>query len=450
MTNLEPNALSERELDILRLVATGASNKEIAQQLFISSNTVKVHLRNIFSKIGATSRTEAAMYAVRIGLVPTAATQPAGDEDRDSSAPSNVLLMPLETTPDLPRSRKAGLPGLSRFWTGAVIVFILASFILAGLYLARGADLLSTRTNAATPTEPERWRMLAPLPVARRNLAVASFENQLYAIGGESEQGITGQMECFDPENNTWVQLPAKPTPVTDIKAAVIGGLIYVPGGQTLAGIPTSVVEVYDPRQQRWLEAPPLPLPLSGYALVAFEGQLFLFGGWDGSRVRNTVFTFDPDQQKWQEQSPMPTARTFAGAAVIGSKIYILGGTDGQRALSVNEIYQPDIEGSGESPWSSGVPLPAGRYQMGVVNIAEIIHLIGGNGPDQELSVIAYTPGQEEWGQIEASVHQNWFSMGVGTVGSRLFALGGETDEGLTDQVWSYQAIFMIVLPIVR
>src|SRR5579859_6048005 len=67
--------LSEREHEILRLVATGASNKQIAQQLVISPNTVKVHLRNIFSKIGAASRTEAALYAMREGLVQIAVVE---------------------------------------------------------------------------------------------------------------------------------------------------------------------------------------------------------------------------------------------------------------------------------------------------------------------------------------------------------------------------------------
>ena len=73
--------LSERELEIIRLVADGLSNKEIASELFLSINTVKVHLRNIFSKIGVQSRTEASMYAVTQGwiTIPDVAGSPTQD-----------------------------------------------------------------------------------------------------------------------------------------------------------------------------------------------------------------------------------------------------------------------------------------------------------------------------------------------------------------------------------
>ena len=61
--------LSRREEEVLRLVATGKNNPEIADELSISLNTVTRHLTNIFSKTGTTNRVEAALYAARGGLV---------------------------------------------------------------------------------------------------------------------------------------------------------------------------------------------------------------------------------------------------------------------------------------------------------------------------------------------------------------------------------------------
>jgi DNA-binding NarL/FixJ family response regulator len=61
--------LTDREVEVLRLVAKGMSNKEIATELVIAENTVKNHVRNILEKLQMRSRMEAAMYAVREKLV---------------------------------------------------------------------------------------------------------------------------------------------------------------------------------------------------------------------------------------------------------------------------------------------------------------------------------------------------------------------------------------------
>ena len=59
--------LSEREIEVLRLVARGLTNKDIAQTLFLSVQTVKTHLHHIFGKLGVRSRTEAAWWATQHG-----------------------------------------------------------------------------------------------------------------------------------------------------------------------------------------------------------------------------------------------------------------------------------------------------------------------------------------------------------------------------------------------
>jgi len=64
-----PEKLTERETDVLRLLALGRSNKEIANELVIGEKTVKTHVSNILMKLGLSSRTQAALHAVRIGLV---------------------------------------------------------------------------------------------------------------------------------------------------------------------------------------------------------------------------------------------------------------------------------------------------------------------------------------------------------------------------------------------
>jgi DNA-binding NarL/FixJ family response regulator len=64
---IEP--LTDRESDVLRMLALGCSNKEVARDLNIGEKTVKTHVSSILSKLGVTSRTQAVIYALRTGLI---------------------------------------------------------------------------------------------------------------------------------------------------------------------------------------------------------------------------------------------------------------------------------------------------------------------------------------------------------------------------------------------
>ena len=66
----ETLGISDRELEVLRLVAAGRSNKEIARRLEVSPNTIKTHVTKLFGKLQARRRTEAILRARELGMIP--------------------------------------------------------------------------------------------------------------------------------------------------------------------------------------------------------------------------------------------------------------------------------------------------------------------------------------------------------------------------------------------
>jgi DNA-binding CsgD family transcriptional regulator len=441
--------LSERELEILRLVATGASNKEIAQQLFISPNTVKVHLKNVFAKIGVASRTEAAMAAVQLGLVDSGIAAITTAAEANEQAQTETSL-----DGDQPHAGEAAVGTWRSYrWIAALTLLVLLA--TSGVLLASGRLIAAPAlASPQPPTAISRWQERADLLTARSGLAVAAFENQVYAIGGETEEGVTGKAERYNPETDQWDLLASKPTPVADAGAAVIGGLIYIPGGRLASGTLSSVLEVYDPYQNRWEQRASLPAAISAFALTAFEGRLFVFGGWNGQEYLDTVFEYDPGQDAWQERTAMPTARGFASAAVAGGRIYIIGGFDGQKALPVNEAYQPARDNGEIDPWFHMKPMPAGRYGMGVASLADIIHIIGGEGEaETQLLPLKYFPQLDEWQELEGEnleALQSWSHLQLAPIETNIYAVGGARPDGPTAQNMVYQAIYTVVIPVVR
>jgi len=75
--------LKEREVEVLKVVAQGGSNKDISQELGISVRTVQTHLANIFAKLNVDTRTEAVLYAIREGWISIDEVKPP-DEDEDT------------------------------------------------------------------------------------------------------------------------------------------------------------------------------------------------------------------------------------------------------------------------------------------------------------------------------------------------------------------------------
>ena len=76
-----PEALTERETEVLRLLAQGFSNKQIAGRLHNTEQTIKTHVSHVLAKLGVQSRTQATLYAIRVGLVSPRSSDVARQED---------------------------------------------------------------------------------------------------------------------------------------------------------------------------------------------------------------------------------------------------------------------------------------------------------------------------------------------------------------------------------
>ena len=429
------NLLSDREIEVLQLVGQGKSNKEIAVDLNISINTVKVHIGNIFQKIDVASRTEATLFAIEHGIIKSPA----------SPTPEIEVEAPI-----IPEVEEIPTP-LDFFRRNRWIILILGVLLVTGLYfmVAKPAFLMSQDPPAEITQQ--KWETLAPLNAPRSSMAFAIFEGKIIVIAGHSVSGALSSVEMFDPTTNKWSALSEKPTAVYDASAVVIGEKIYVPGGVTQDGTPTKVMDVFNPRKNTWEQAADLPVAISAYGLASYEGQIFLFGGSDSAKALDSVWRYDPITDSWHDGTPMPTARMYPSVLADAGKIYVMGGSDGDRQLNTNESYSPYTELEKENPWKKEPDLPEKLSGYAAIKLYDKISVIGGKSSvSGAIDQFHYSATEKEW-QIANINPDNTNVISEASyvlLGEYIYAIGGVVRGGFLDSVSRYQAMYTILLPL--
>ena len=422
-------SLTSRETEILALIAGGKTNKEIAAELFISINTVKVHVSNIFQKIEVSSRTEATLYAIEQGLVSPA-------------LPQDSQLMNTEAVEEKPTPIKANNWTLPLAGVLGILLIIILLFVL---------------TRNQIPAEPgtplmvnfsfeDRWQNYEALSSPRSSIAPVTYESRIYAIGGSLAEGVTGNVDVFSPNENSWNSLEDKPTAVTEVTAILIGEKIYVPGGKTSDGNVTNRLEVFDPRRNVWEEKASLPFGISDYALAAFGGDLYLFGGWDGSKPSDATLKYDPNQDEWSELSALPKPMTSVVAAQTGNRIVLTCRADKTDTVIEMISYFPDRDLPSENPWEEGAALPVSGSVTCLFDLLGELYAVVSHPTATEFFV--YNAQSEAWsslGQNQTLLSKN---SRCSVLGGQLFLLGGtQADGNPSDQLLGYKMIYSVSLP---
>ncbi len=433
--------LSEREKEILALLATGATNQEIAQQLYISPNTVKVHLRNIYAKLGVMNRSEAILVGLREGIITLPGVEP--------GTAGEAL-----TPPPMP----VGAPHLGKVLLGSALLALLLTLALAlwprwvrqpqalAIRDAAFSDLARPGLSQPPRRPAERWSAQAPAEVPRARAAAAVWQGKIYLIGGENRDGVLDRVDVYDPARGLWSQARAKPTAVSNAGAALLGERIYVFGGTDAAFRAVDTVEIYDPAADRWLKGTPLPHPMAGYALAVWQGRAYLFGGWDGERYLSSVYAYDPERDAWDLLPPMESPRAFAAAATLDDLIYVVGGYDGRVDLSDVWVFDPNVAAQGENPWSQAPPMLSPRGGATAVAAPLSVYVIGGGITLTVDGAERYDPSTRTWSRVDTPYGPNWRHMVAVGVGGDVFTVGGWAGAYL-NATERYRASFRNFIP---
>jgi N-acetylneuraminic acid mutarotase len=304
-----------------------------------------------------------------------------------------------------------------------ILALMLLSFLMFTSFIT------AYNSISASGSVENSWNTKASMSQARSSLGVVAVGGKIYAIGGFSENGLTGVNECYDPVFDTWVTLEPMLTPRAGFAIAAYEGKIYCMGGKPANSVAPrcNITEVYDTATNTWSTKASMPFYGSGLKGLVVDGKIFVMDV-------NMLFMYDPATDTWTRKPDAPYYLFQSAAAVVDNKIIFTGNfitsplTGPQRTpityAIIATIY--DIE---TDTWSEGKTDDTFTSQFAVAEATRGLYAptkmyVFLGTTDSTGSTLVYAPTTDTWSAAK-SMPSARISFSVAVLDDVLYVIGG-------------------------
>ena len=259
-------------------------------------------------------------------------------------------------------------------------------------------------------------------------LSLDKYEHVVVLTGGDGNDGLKMETDCFVPSTETWVSLPMMPYPCTEDGAAVCGGMLYIMGAQK--GDSTSMCCCFEPKQKKW-SSRDIALNIVDSSVTCFNDELYVIGGlgsWQDVQIYNPVLV------EWRKAASMACGRAGHKAVVLQEHIYVIAGHDGDVCLNSVECYNPLTD---QWTWISNLS-KARRCGAATTAGERIIVVVGGFG-DMTITTIEpsceiYHPDTNQWNLVSSPGIPRAACSAV-SINDIVYLFGGENETTILCEV---------------
>ena len=262
-----------------------------------------------------------------------------------------------------------------------------------------------------------------PLDLVYQATAVvpnAAGHSILYVMGGAKTGSPLpgnpvpmGEVRAYNVATNSWAWKRDMPSVRWDMKAAVINGKIYVPGGWTLQRKPTASLYVYNPASDTWTRKRDMPAAGGGGVTGVIGGKLYVitFSAYSADAVVN-FFRYSPTTDSWT-RLPRPTNYSIldVGGGVFNNKLYLIG----PRVLVYNPVTN---QWTRKGSWGSGLEGPT------VVMLSHLyVFGVEDTPTGRNSGIFIYDPVTDTWEKKPLLTKVAWYTT-YGLAAARVFLDG--------------------------